>query len=578
MRKLTAAILLLSGLLLTALALGCRQDKSYRAERFDVDLHVQEDNITLITETVTLAFRGGPFASAFREIPLRRIDELELAAVLCDGEALTPGNGPGHYQERRSGNAVRVIWYFTPTQNMARTLVLAYRVRGLVRQEQGQDVLRWGAVPPKHDYPINRSQVVVRLPDAVGPVSGAAVLAGRAQVGVLGRQVSFLGESIERDDELTISVTFPHGPLGGVPPAWQRLQQEQAARAPLWIAVAVVVLVGGLAGAAWAWRRYGRMPCREPLQPLPAPPSDLPPGLAGALVRSGASLTEGIATLFHLAERGVVAVEEGSRGRPQSLARYALRLLSLPPNLQPFERAILEAALLPPPTRLQTKTEPAPSLTGLVGGEPRRLDQVIASLNRQWPRTKRTLEDVLYERGLYERQRDGVRRSLFLVGTVPVVLGLASIAVPALWWPLFGGWPLLVTAALVAVGATIWVVAGAAPRRGAVGEETAAQWRAFRRHLQALARAKLSADQVLELQRHLTYALAFDLGFRWARQLKAAGAPVPPWFRALSQDQAAADAAYAAVIVAAVTTSSSAGGAGGAAAGGAAGGGASGAG
>jgi hypothetical protein len=187
------------------------------------------------------------------------------------------------------------------------------------------------------------------------------------------------------------------------------------------------------------------------------------------------------------------------------------------------------------------------------------------------------VEGMLYERGLFESKRDGVRRNLFLVGTAPVVLGLASIAVPALWWPLFGGWPLLLTVALVAVGATTWAVAGATARRGVAGEEAAAQWRSFRRHLQLLARAKPSADQVPELQRHLAYALAFDLGSRWARQLKAAGAPVPPWFRALSQDQAAADAAYAAVIVAAATTSASAGGAGGAAAGGAAGGGASGA-
>ncbi|MDI7275369.1 MAG: DUF2207 domain-containing protein, partial [Anaerolineae bacterium] len=308
--------LIAAAVLLLALA-ACRPGKSYRAERYDVDVVVEPDGSATVTETVSFAFRTGPFTYVFREIPLARTDGIEGVMVYEEGEAFAEGSGPGQYRVQRKPQAVRVTWYFSPTENSARTFVLAYRVKGLIRQEGTQDALRWGALPREHNYGITTAQVVVRLPEQVGPVAGAQVLAGRGQVGVLGRQVSFLAEQVEPDQPLTIGIWFPHGQLRGVPPAWQEREMAQAERAPLWVALAALIVGAGVVGGIWAWRRHGRVRVPGAAGAVTAPPDDLPPGLAGTLLGGGARFSDVVATLFHLSSRGALAAEatEGATRR-----------------------------------------------------------------------------------------------------------------------------------------------------------------------------------------------------------------------------------------------------------------------
>ncbi len=582
LRKLLPFCGLLSAVLLASVLCACRPAKSYRAERFDVDIAVEPGGAATITETVVFAFRNGPFTYVYREVPLRRTDGIEVLAAGEEGRAYTPGSGPGQYEVRQKGSSLRVTWRFEPTQNAARTFVLAYRVRGLIRQEGVRDALRWAALPVDHDYGITAAQVTVRLPEQVGPVAGAEVLDGHAQVGVLGRHVSFLAEQVERDQPLTIGVWFPHGQVGGVPPLWQQRELAQAARAPLWIAGAGLILVAAVGGAVWAWRRYGRVRVPQKVGAVTAPPDDLPPGLASALVEDSARPVAIVATLFDLSRRGVLAVEAAE---PAGLLRrrpsFAFRLRALPEALQPFEELTLWVAFAPRPegrlSRAQRAALAQPDRAALervaAGGEAVPMERLGEDLRAKRSLLERAYDAELYGRGFFDRAGDRIRGTWMAVGLALLGLGFGAIAVPVLWGELFGPWPLLLVGALILAGLGLVLLGSAASRRTEAGEQAARSWEAFRRHLSGMARGRLRPEEAGLLEAYLPYALAFGLGRRWARQWQATGGGVPTWFRALGEQ---AETGAFVALIAAASASAATGGA--AAAGGAAGGGASGAG
>ncbi|MDI7275370.1 MAG: DUF2207 domain-containing protein, partial [Anaerolineae bacterium] len=264
------------------------------------------------------------------------------------------------------------------------------------------------------------------------------------------------------------------------------------------------------------------------------------------------------------------------------------QLLALPVDLRPFEALTLWLALAPRPERKLSRSERAAALQPdrlalerlVAEGEPATLERVAASLRANWRPLGRAYEAELYARGLFGRGRDRVRRTLEWVGAGLLALGAASIAVPIVWHDQFGPWPLLISGALVLAGVGLSALGSAASRRTEAGERAAQAWGAFRRHLRAIARGKPQPEQAELLQANLCYALAFDLGGRWARQLAAAGAKAPDWFHALGREAEAGvvEGAYVALVAAAAASASTAGAAGGAAGAGAAGGGASGAG
>ena len=535
-RLVFTAGVLMALLLLMALA-SCRSGQSYRADRFDVNIVVHANGSATISETLTLAFEGGPFTYAFRELPTRDLDGLEGIRVFENGLPYAPGNGPGQYEIKAQGEGLRVTWHFEPSQNTRRTFVLTYEVNGLIRQEGPLDALRWVAIPPQHDYGITRSQVTVQLPDYVGPLSGVRVLDGRAEIGAQAHTALFTGSQIERNQPLAIGLWFPHGQLRGVPPVWQARELAQRSRAPLWLALAALILILGVTGAIWAWRRYGRERVEGPAEAITAPPTDLSPGLAGALLHNGSTTQDIVATLFDLSRQGALAVEQtATSGGRHPRRGFALVPLATLPPLRPWEQATLEAAL-----------------AGATG--PVSLRDALAGLRRRRTALRREFAAELYAQDLFGRRRDRVRRALLVGGGSFMVLGLGSIAVTVLWHTLFGFWPLWVTGALLLTGLAWCVVGTRAARRTAKGELNAGKWRAFREYLRQLARGRALAEQAPLFEQYLPYALAFGLGERWVRQMAAAGGQAPAWFRALEQEvQAASEMAALAALITAAST------------------------
>ena len=147
--------------------------KSYSADRFDATVRVLPDGTLDVTETVVFRFEDGTFKEVFREIPARRTDGIEVVRAGMEGETLPFGTESGTAEVRQRDGRVRVVWRFRPVEQVTRTFVLNYRVKGAVRQENGADLLVWRATPGEHGYAIAESTIRFELP--VGPTTPPGV-------------------------------------------------------------------------------------------------------------------------------------------------------------------------------------------------------------------------------------------------------------------------------------------------------------------------------------------------------------------------------------------------------------------
>ena len=242
---------------------------------------------------------------------------------------------------------------------------------------------------------------------------------------------------------------------------------------------------------------------------VPSAPDALPPALAGAILARGqASLEHAAAALFGLAERGVVRVEEHRRGtfgtRAYTLTRTGSRLA-----LAPHEEAVLEAAF-------GRTGEPSVSLS--------KARTRIASHLRQFNRAIHGEMDAL---GLFDRDCQATRKAYLKVAGLLFGLGVAAVA----GWPLlmrtYGGWPLVVPAALAASALVAVILHATSTPLSNDAIRRARSWKAYKDHLKSLAKGPgascVSSDA-------LPYAIALGLAGDWSKRLKAHPVQAPSWF------------------------------------------------
>lgn len=547
------------------------QDKSYSAERFDVQVTVEEGGSVLVTETVVFDFVGGPFTFIFRELPLDQTDGIAIIETSVDGVVYPVGENPGQV-EISTGNPLRVTWHLEPTSNATRTAVLTYRAEGVVRQEDGQDVLYWQPLPDSYEYAIDRSETVVVSPPRVLPLAEPDVLAGTAVVTQAANQTTFTTENLQPDTPLVFRMAFEGGSLISAPPNWQVEEQAAAARRaaqnaqlPFWFGLAGVGFVAGTAVLVAFHRRHAPASIKARTSQM-EPPGKLPPGMAGALTTDGASPAWNHAqgTLFSLAEQGVLIIEELPDKKWYRKHDFVVKQVEPGLGLRPHEEGLLDMLFEEKHGR---ETSIKLSKMG---------DKITGNA---WKRYKEPLQDELTEAGFLSEARKQAQRTLFTVGGLLFGLGLAGIIATAFLIGSLGFGPLIVAAAVALLGLLGILVGASLSPLSDAGVETAVAWNAYANYLKDVSKGKQAIDTPTMFEKHLPYAAAFGLLEKWAKQFEKQGwTETPTYFRALP-DTTANQAVIAFVAMSAATNSSGGSAAGAGAAGaGAAGGGASGAG
>jgi len=565
-------------------ALGAKQaEKSYGAQRFDVAAEVLPGGDLQVHESVIFNFQGGPFTFVFRELPNHSTDGITNIVASVDGRVLPQGSGPGQV-EVIYDDPIRVTWHMEPTSDAAREFGLDYRMLGVVRQESNTDWLWWRPLPVEYEYAIATSQTVITYPAEWSLAAQPSVQEGQATIAAEPGRVVVTGSTLGPNESLAISIPFQSGAVLSEPPAWQVTQEaaanakaEQQARqnglAWIWFALGGLVLVGSTALLYVIVAPY-RRPAGNDKGKIYAPPGDLAPAMAGALRGNSAGVTweQALATLFDLASRGHVVIEQLPKQRWRG-HDFLIRRLddgARPvenDRLRPHESSLM-TLLLEDKSGFERESVKVSSLNNLIS-------------SRRWKRFEKSMKAELTAANLLCEERKKARERTMALSLVPMLLILVVVAILVIFSASFGLWPLVLAGALLLV-TIMWLIGGSSISvLSEQGAQTAAEWESFYRYLKKVCNGKAAPANEDEFENYLPFATAYGLLHAWAKRFEKRGwTETPAYFRPL---QSASQTPMVAFIAMTAATSSSGGsastaGAGGAGAGGAAGGGASGAG
>ena len=513
MRRLILAAVLWLSVVVPAAA------NEYRAERFDSRIEVLAGGSLRVTETIVFRFEEGTFRKVFRVIPTRRTDGVDFVSASMDGVEFPVGSGTGQVRVRRN-NGLRVEWHFPPTSGTTHTFVMSYVARGVATTDERADVVAWRALPSEHAYAINSSTIEVVLPAAPLGLPGVRV----RRVGWMGTEsqpsgLTVTARDVGKNGWLEVSVPLAKGTLVTASPEWQqRRARYDSYRNPALLAGAVV-LFGAVVLLFGLRQGYDAPPPNVSAPTLfDGPPDSLPPALAGAVGANGTAKSEhAFATLFALAQRGVIAVEE-ERGVWGTRAFRLTRNRGTAP-LRPHEQALLD-------TVFRGKAEAEGHLT---------LSKAHSNITMRFSAFRQAVAAELADAGLLDPGRQRVRKNYQAAGIGLMLLGPIGMAiVGGLLLPRYGPWMFVVPGAIF-VAAIMCLIAGSAHTPlSNEGVRRSAAWRAYRKYLRATPSDGLRHDPRHSPTTLLPYAVALGLGMVWSKLFKNRAAELPSWFRAAS--------------------------------------------
>ncbi|MBA2303373.1 MAG: DUF2207 domain-containing protein [Acidobacteria bacterium] len=494
--------------------------KEYTASRFDSRIEVQPGGSLKVHETIVFVFTEGTFKQVFRVVPTRATDGVEFVEASMDGTVLPPGEGPGQVRVR-SRDGLRVEWNFSPLSGSTHTFELTYLARGVVRQTARADLLQWRALPREHGYRIASTTVEVLAPEPPVEAPGLETrrVDGDSSVTVRGTTVTAQATTIRRNGSFVVSISLPRGSVLDGPPAWQARQIAHRQRMPLWLTTSVVIGLAGLMLIFALRQNYDAPPSDLGVRwGSMLPPDGTPPGIAGALAANGRpQLEHAMASLFSLAERGIVAIREGPHGRfgGRSFTIELLRRTTVPLHEQ---------------TALDLIFSSATSVGATVS-----LSKARTALTRHWSRFKNAVLRELADAQMIDPRRQASRKRYVQTGVVLLAIAAAGVIACAFLIEDHGGWPFLVPLAIALVAMTSFIVVASQTPLSNEGVRRAELWRAYQKHLSdpQQIEPRWGAGGTAEA-RILPFAVALGLAEAWSKFMKKRNAETPAWFQAAS--------------------------------------------
>jgi hypothetical protein len=498
-----------------------------------VDVTIRPDSSLQVTETIVYDFASEQRRGIFRVVPDRdRFDDTYDRIIRIENvRAASPTGAPADVEVERSGGATRIrIGDPDRTVTGEQTYVIDYSVRGAMNAFDEQDELVWNAIGVDWQVPIERASVTVRAPADV--IDGACTsgpplsLSPCAAASTSGATARFAEPTLAPGEGVTVAVALPVEAVDVPPPLLEARWTPQRAFSvgPIQVVVALLALVGGLAGVlALAWRRgrdrryVGQVPGLEPPPGLPAPeehrplgtgpegavefapPPDVRPGLVGTLLDERANVLDVTATVIDLAVRGYLRISEIPRSNWLGKADWRIDpVRAADEALLPYERRLLEAFTGRTDTRLSVVAKDAALDLQLV---------------------QQDLYRDVVARGWFRGRPDRVRTQWTVLGGLLVVAGAGATYALARWTT-FG----LTGIALVLAGVTLLLAAPRMPARTGRGSATLARTLGFRTYIRTAEVEQIRFEEREQVfSRYLPYAMVFGEADRWAKSFAAVG-------------------------------------------------------
>lgn len=507
------------------------QSQTLHWDTYDVTIDLHRDGTFTVTEEQAINFTSGQFTQGFAVIPLDRVDEITNIRVFEDDREYQSGSGsPGTFRVIRSSGEVEIRWWFDPASNEVRNFTLQYDVIGGLRvyDETGREQLWWRAIDTDFAADVRQASLTLNLPAAVTEEELAAdIYTLRTEATSIqmpnSQTILFNAANMRRGDAFEARAEFP-AMTAAQRPAWQAAddaaREREERMAPLralaniaFLALGVLILVGGPVGSYLLWQARGKDPEVElPIDVLRSPPDDLPPGVVGALVDLTADDHDVLATIVDLAERGVIHIEEtSSEVLGISFNKdWTYRKTGTKDGLRAYERQTLDAIF-------GSKNEV-------------KLSKIRERFSSKQAKVKEEMYQELVDHGYVEKNPQTVRRTWTAAG-IGIMIGTGAIGffvaaavssfAPMVWFPFV---------ALLILGVTMLIFAQQMPRRTQAGAEAAAKWEAFRRYLMEVERYQNVEEAKAIFSSYLPYAVAFGLERTWVRKFARVNTPAPHWY------------------------------------------------
>jgi len=520
-RKLSVTIILvlLASLFGTIPALAA---KSYYAERFDVQIDLQENGSAIVTETVEFRFSGDPFTFAFREISATETDGVTFLDASMDGVPMPLGTGAGQV-EVEAGNPLKVTWHFSPTSDAAHVFTVRYRADGLIRKGDA-DTLIWRAIPEDHDYSINHSTITLTYPPKATLLEPPTLDWNYDSKWEENRIILTAG-GLAEDEDLILTARFSPNSLTQAAPQWQAQKEQTNAAAskalPFGFGAGIVTLILGSLGLFTYARANARELNTSSIISTANPPADVSPAIIGKLTGQQHNF---MGAIFDLAQRGVLEVreEKGFWGTKN----HVLALMDHAVVLKPHEQGLLDALFKSGETQIN-------------------MNEVGTRLAMKNKLFDEPLEQELVQRGWVDLECKQKRTWLMAVGIlmifISITVGFISMASGGMVISRNPAWftPLAIviglSAGLFVLSIPLLIYAGTFSILTPAGEEQSARWKGFAEYLKQVSKGREPAIRPDTFEKYLAYAAVFGLGAHWAKYFQnLGGVPLPIWFHAMA--------------------------------------------
>jgi uncharacterized protein (TIGR04222 family) len=481
--------------------------KDWRIDNMDVLLDVQENGDVMVDEVVTFTFEGN-YHYVARNIPTENTGGITDVEVRdANGAVLPKGDSPGTYNTFKEGSILYIQMNFDLTDTSS-TWTIHYRAKNVVMFWDQGDELRWYVFDADTPVPIGAVKATVKLPGEVPSENiTQAVQAGYGvETNVTSPAAStmvYQASDIPPYTNFWIVTGFPKGV---VKYTWTARRLAEFLVPKIGFLLPILFFLGMLL----IWRRRGR---DEPGAVYAAytaePPSDLSPGLAGALIDEKVDTKEVIATIVDLARRGYIEItdtaKEGAAGKAVTIFTRRKPL----DDLQGFEKKVGDSLF--------------------DGKHP---DQVTTTeLKNHFythiePITDQVYNDVTSQKLFLTNPKKARRRwagygfvAALVLGILTAIMALTDIS----------GWGWFMMGSIVAV-IIVWVFAPHMPQRTPKGAQEQRKWEAFRNYLKDLTRFQDMETAKESFEKYLPYAIAFGVEKDWVRRFEGLTVSSPDWY------------------------------------------------